>query len=101
MAEDKTLSDDEIRNKLDEMQIWSRSSNRIVTRIEFENYKEAVFFANTVFSLAESYFHHPEVKVEYGAVEIDIWSHEEDGITEDDFELAEEIEQELGEIKWS
>lgn len=101
MAENEILSDEEIQEKLDEMQIWSRSGDRIVTRVEFDNYKESVFFANAVFTLAESFFHHPEVKVEYGAVEIDLWSHEADGITEDDFELAEEIEQKLGEIKWS
>jgi 4a-hydroxytetrahydrobiopterin dehydratase len=101
MSEDDTLSDDEVQERLDETQIWSRSGDRIVTRVEFDNYRESVFFANTVFSLAEAHFHHPEVKVEYGAVEIDLWSHEAGGITEDDFELAEEIEQKLGEINWS
>jgi pterin-4a-carbinolamine dehydratase len=34
-------------------------------------------------------------------VEIDLWSHDVEGITERDFELAEEIEERLGEIKWS
>jgi 4a-hydroxytetrahydrobiopterin dehydratase len=101
MTDDDTLSDDEIQDRLDETQIWSRSGDRLVTRVEFDNYRDSAFFANTVFSLAESFFHHPEVKVEYGAVEIDLWSHEADGITEDDFELAKEIEQKLGEISWN
>ncbi|QGA80744.1 4a-hydroxytetrahydrobiopterin dehydratase [Candidatus Nanohalobium constans] len=101
MANAETLSDDDITEKLEETQIWSRSDNKLVTRVEFDNYKDSVFFANTVFTLAEAHFHHPEVTVEYGAVEIDLWSHEEDGITEADFALAEEIEQRLGEIKWS
>jgi len=100
MADNEKLSDDEIREKLEELQIWSRSEDRIVTRVEFDNYKESVFFANTVFSLAEAYFHHPEVKVEYGAVEVDLWSHDVEGLTERDFELAEEIEQKVAEIKW-
>jgi 4a-hydroxytetrahydrobiopterin dehydratase len=101
MSENKGLSDEEVEEKLEETQMWSRSGDKIVTRVEFDNYKESVFFANTVFTLAEAHFHHPEVKVEYGAVEIDLWSHEADGITEDDFELAREIEQKLGEISWS
>ena len=97
----ENLSDDQVQEKLENFQIWSQSGDKLVTRVEFDNYKESVFFANTVFSLAESHFHHPEVKVEYGAVEIDLWSHDAEGITEKDFELAEEIEQRLGEIKWS
>lgn len=100
MAEEEKLSDSEIQKKLEETQIWSQSGEKLVTRIEFDNYKDSVFFANTVFSLAEAHFHHPEVKVEYGAVEIDLWSHDAEGITERDFELAEEIEQKVGEIKW-
>jgi len=101
MADTETLSDDEITEKLKEMQIWSRNGEKLVTRVELENYKQSAFFANTVFTLAEAHFHHPEVKVEYGAVEIDLWSHDAEGITERDFELAEEIEEKLGEIKWS
>lgn len=101
MAEDGKLSEEEIQEKLENLQIWSRSGEKLVTRVEFDNYKQSAFFANTVFTLAESHFHHPEVKVEYGAVEIDLRSHDVDGITGRDFELAEEIEQKVGEIKWS
>lgn len=101
MGEKEKLSDDQVQEKLEELQIWGRSGDKIVTRIEFDNYKESVFFANTVFTLAEAHFHHPEVKVEYGAVEIDLWSHDVEGVTERDFDLAEEIEQRLGETNWS
>ena len=101
MADDERLGDDEITEKLENLQIWSRSGEKLVTCVEFDDYKQSAFFANTVFTLAESHFHHPEVKVEYGAVEIDLWSHDVEGLTERDFELAEEIEQKVGEIKWS
>jgi 4a-hydroxytetrahydrobiopterin dehydratase len=101
MADEERLGDDEITEKLENLQIWSRSAEKLVTRVEFDDYKQSAFFANTVFSLAETHFHHPEVKVEYGAVEIDLWSHDVEGLTERDFELAEEIEQKVGEIKWS
>jgi 4a-hydroxytetrahydrobiopterin dehydratase len=98
---EEVLSEDEISERLENLQIWSHSDGKLVTRVEFDNYKESTFFAQTVFSLAEAHFHHPEVKVEYGAVEIDLWSHDVEGITKRDFELAEEIEQKLGEIDWS
>lgn len=94
------LGEDEIEKKIEGLDIWSIKNGKLVTRIEFEDYREACFFANTVFSLAEREFHHPEVKVEYGAVEIDLWSHDVEALTERDFELAEEIEESVSDIDW-
>lgn len=95
-----SLSEDEIENGLEDMKIWGLQNDKLVTRIEFDNYRNACFFANTVFSLAERDFHHPKVVVEYGAVEIDLWSHDSEGLTEKDFELAEKIEEMASEIDW-
>lgn len=97
----EVLDDDELEKELDNLQIWGVEFDKLVTRAEFDNYRDAVFFANTVFSLAEEEFHHPEVTVEYGAVEIDLWNHEEEAITRKDIELAEKIEKKLGNIDWS
>lgn len=94
------LSDEEINEKLEELDIWGIDIYKLVTRVEFENYMEAVFFANAVFSIAQEEFHHPEVKVEYGAVEIDLWDHEAEGITKKDLEMAERIEKKVKNIEW-
>lgn len=91
---------EDIESSIEDLQIWSELNGKLTTRVEFDGYRDAVFFANTVFSLAEAKFHHPEVKVMYGAVEIDLWSHEEDKITEKDIELARKIEEKVGEISW-
>lgn len=95
------LSEEEIKERLSNLKIWGIENKRLVTRIEFADFKESVFFANQVFSLAEREFHHPEVKVEYGAVEIDLWSHDADRITERDLEMAEKIEKIVSDTKWS
>ena len=101
MSDSELLSEDEVSEALENLSIWGIEQDRLVTRIEFDDYKESVFFANTVFSIAEAHFHHPEVKVEYGAVSIDLWSHEAEGITQKDIEMAEEIEEKVADIKWS
>lgn len=95
------LEDDELEKELENLSIWGIEFDKLVTRTEFENYRDAVFFANAVFSIAEENFHHPEVTVEYGAVEIDLWSHEEEGITGKDIEMAKRIEEKLAEIDWN
>jgi 4a-hydroxytetrahydrobiopterin dehydratase len=94
----ETLTDEELDEALENLQIWGIEAGKLATRVEFEDYKETVFFANTVFSLAGEEFHHPEVTVEYGAIEIDLWSHEEEGITGKDIDMAEEIEKRLGKM---
>ena len=101
MSDSELLSEDEVSEALENLSIWGVEQDRLVTRIEFDDYKESVFFANTVFSIAEAHFHHPEVKVEYGAVSIDLWSHEAEGITQKDIEMAKEIEEKVADIKWS
>lgn len=95
------LSDEEVESKLEELEIWGRVGDKLATEVEFNNYKEAVFFANTVYSIAEKQYHHPKVTVEYGSVIIDVTTHEADGLTEADFEFAEEVEENLGEMDWS
>lgn len=94
------MEKEEIDERLEDLEIWNKLNGKLTTRVEFDGYRDAVFFANTVFSIAEAEFHHPEVKVEYGAVEIDLWSHDADGLTERDFEVAEKIETKVGEIDW-
>jgi len=94
------MEKEEIYERLEDLGIWSELNGKLTTRVEFDGYRDAVFFANTVFSIAEAEFHHPEAKVEYGAVEIDLWSHDADGLTERDFEVAEKIETKVGEIDW-
>jgi 4a-hydroxytetrahydrobiopterin dehydratase len=95
------LEEDEINERLEDLKIWSTKVDKLVTRIEFENYREACFFTNTVFSLAEKESHYPEIKVKENAVEIDLWTEETEGLTEKDFQMAEKIEESVGEIEWS
>ena len=89
------VSDEKLKEKLDELSMWGLENGKLASRVEFESYSECVEFANKVFSIAEEENHHPEIMVEYGAVEIDLWSHEENTITEKDLEVAELIEEGL------
>ncbi len=96
-----SLSKEKVEKLIENLDIWGVQNEKLVTRIEFDDYREACFFANTVFSIAEKEFHHPKVVVEYGAVEIDLWSHDVEGLTERDFELAEKIEENVSNIDWN
>jgi 4a-hydroxytetrahydrobiopterin dehydratase len=43
--------------------------------------------------LAEEQAHHPDIFLSWGKVEITIWTHKNNGLTESDFILAAKIDQ--------
>jgi len=59
----------------------------------FSDFREALAFVNRVGELAEEQGHHPDICFGWGKVEITIWTHKIDGLTESDFILAAKIDQ--------
>ncbi len=47
---------------------------------------------NVIGHLAEAAWHHPELKVKYSSIEVALRTHDADGITAKDFDLARKIE---------
>lgn len=55
---------------------------------DFENFRRALDFVNRVGAIAEEQGHHPDIFLTWGRVELRIWTHKIDGLTESDFILA-------------
>ena len=49
-------------------------------------------FANQVALIAQAEDHHPEMEISYSKVEIELWTHAANGLTENDFILAAKID---------
>jgi 4a-hydroxytetrahydrobiopterin dehydratase len=81
------LSDDEIQAQLPDG--WEREGDEIVRTFEFDDYLEGVAFASEVGELAEEEFHHPTMEIGYKEVEIRFTTHDEGGITDNDVQMAE------------
>ncbi len=60
---------------------------------KFKDFREALNFTNKVGELAESQGHHPDILLTWGKVEITLWTHKIDGLTESDFVMAAKIDQ--------
>lgn len=54
----------------------------------FDNFIDAMQFANGVGDLAEEAGHHPDLYVAWGKCGIEIWTHKIEGLAEADFVLA-------------
>src|SRR5262249_50947429 len=68
---------------------------KLFKRIKVENFARSLDLANKVGALAEQQNHHPDLLVRWGALNIEIWTHAIDGLTENDFILAAKIDYEL------
>lgn len=59
----------------------------------FRDFRSALDFVVRVGALAEEEAHHPEIRFGWGHVELEIWTHAIDGLTESDFVLAAKIDR--------
>ena len=59
----------------------------------FPDFVAALGFTNRVGELAEQEGHHPDIRLTWGRVEIEIFTHKIDGLTESDFILAAKLDE--------
>lgn len=89
------LEDEEIEQRLDELGDWEREGDEIQKVYEFDDFAAAIRFVNDVAKMADRYDHHPEIDIRWNKVKLALTTHSEDGITDLDFDLANDIEQSL------
>jgi 4a-hydroxytetrahydrobiopterin dehydratase len=63
-------------------------------RFSFPDFKTALDFVNRAGAVAEAEGHHPDLRLAWGRVDVEIWTHKIDGLTESDFILAAKIDRE-------
>lgn len=88
----KKLSEEEIQQKLKDLDGWTYAKQSIHTSFEFENFKEAFTVMTRIAFEAEAQHHHPNWGNVYNQLEISLSTHDADGVTEKDFKLARKIE---------
>ena len=59
----------------------------------FPDFVSALAFTNRVGGVAEREGHHPDIALGWGRVELTIWTHAIDGLTESDFILAAKADE--------
>ena len=68
---------------------WRLNRNGYLERAyTFENFAQAMAFANKVAKVAENEGHHPDLHIAWGECKVEIWTHKIGGLTESDFYFA-------------
>jgi 4a-hydroxytetrahydrobiopterin dehydratase len=86
------LSDQDVEARLGELAGWERDGDAIVRQFQFKDFVGSVDFVNRITPLAEGMNHHPDLAISWNKVTVTLSTHSEGGLTENDFELAAQID---------
>ena len=70
---------------------WQLNNNALECVYELTNFVDSVEFVNQLVEPSERLRHHPEIEIIYNQVSISLTTHDAGGVTELDYQLAEEI----------
>lgn len=86
------LSHEAVQSAIAQLNGWSVVEGKLHKEFKFANFVEAFGFMSKVAILAEKMDHHPEWFNVYNKVVIDLTTHDAGGISQNDLELAKQIE---------
>lgn len=84
-----------VREKVANLKGWGVEKGHLQKLFKLKSFKQSMSFAGIVANIAEKLNHHPEILIKYDVVVLSVITHDEGGITDKDFRLAEEIEHYL------
>jgi 4a-hydroxytetrahydrobiopterin dehydratase len=68
------------------------NGHHLLKSFSFPDFRTALDFVNKAGAIAEEEGHHPDLFLSWGKVEVKVWTHKIDGLTESDFILAAKLD---------
>jgi 4a-hydroxytetrahydrobiopterin dehydratase len=92
--ETQPLRGEQISHLLTQLTGWKVvNEHHLEKQFAFPDFRRALNFVNQVGDIADREDHHPDIYLAWGRAGITIWTHQVDGLTENDFILAAKIDQ--------
>jgi 4a-hydroxytetrahydrobiopterin dehydratase len=85
------LTESELNRALLELPGWKLAGGSLVREWKFKDFLEAIAFVNRVAPVAEAASHHPDIDIRYNRVQLALVTHDADGITAADTNMAKEL----------
>jgi 4a-hydroxytetrahydrobiopterin dehydratase len=86
------LDASEIKGWMKKLPEWELEKKQIERLFEFDEFNDSIDFVNSIAEIAEEEEHHPDIDIRFNKVRVVLTSHDKGGLTEQDFELAEKID---------
>jgi len=88
------LTEKEIEPLIIQVADWEIIDNkRLFKSFKFKDFRTAIAFVNRTGEIAEAEAHHPDIRFTWGIVEITLYTHKINGLSENDFIMAARISQ--------
>ena len=87
------LKESQIQAALSNSPTWRLEQGELVQTSTFEDFKQAMMFVTDVAELAEKAGHHPDIDIRYNKVRLGLVTHDAGGITQNDIDLAQDIDK--------
>jgi 4a-hydroxytetrahydrobiopterin dehydratase len=92
-----TLGREEIDALLAQLEGWTVEEAgghaQLTKRYRFKGFMPGVDLVNRIAAIAEAEGHHPDIRLSWGSVTVQLWTHAASGLTENDFILAARVDQ--------
>ena len=92
------LDKNEIKENLDSLDGWVIKNNLLYKKFSFKTFMNAFSFMNIIADQSEKVDHHPKLINEYNKVEVELFTHSSNSISNKDFSLARFIDNIYEEI---
>jgi 4a-hydroxytetrahydrobiopterin dehydratase len=97
--ERRKLEGNEVEERIATLDGWRFKEDKIKKSFKFDNFASALAFVNRVGEIAERLDHHPDIKFGWGYAKVKTTTHDRDGVTDFDIELARQIDELSGSSK--
>lgn len=83
------LTPEQVAPLLAQLEGWKVVENHYLEKsYDLADFAQALDLVNRIGAVAEAQGHHPDLFLTWGRVDVSIWTHKIDGLTESDFILA-------------
>ena len=90
--ERRKLTEEEARERVAGLNGWKLKEDKIKKYYKFADFAGALAFVNKVGEIAERMDHHPDIKLGWGYARVKTTTHDRDGLTDFDIELARQVD---------
>ena len=86
------LTSPQIKSALASVPAWKQEDSSITRTFEFKDFPAAIKFVDSLATIAEKEYHHPDIDVRWNKVRLVLSTHDAGGLTEKDFSLAKKFD---------
>jgi 4a-hydroxytetrahydrobiopterin dehydratase len=84
---------EDLENEIKDLKEWKKIEKKLEKNFKFIDFVEAFGFVTKIALIAEKMNHHPDIKITYNSVEIELTTHDINGISRNDVTLARKIDE--------